>query len=129
MEIAYAQALIRLLSKGMKPTEVVAAMRTNLEKMGRQALFPKIARAFARIVQRDRNKNGVVLTTARAHDQAHATREAHSLLSSLDVAAKDLMHDTDDSLIGGWRLEGREILVDASFKKQLLSLYNRTTQS
>ena len=34
----------------------------------------------------------------------------------------------DDSLIGGWRLEGRERLIDASYKELLLSIYNRATQ-
>ena len=44
------------------------------------------------------------------------------------LCAKDVDVALDDSLIGGWRLEGRGNLVDASFKKSLLDMYNRTTQ-
>ena len=50
-------------------------------------------------------------------------------LKAMQVKADDIEVKTDEHLIGGWRLEGREHLYDASFKKHLLSIYNRTIQS
>jgi len=35
----------------------------------------------------------------------------------------------DESLIGGWRLEGKETLVDASYKRELLELFNRSVNA
>ncbi len=129
METVYAQALAKMIASGRGPKEAVEALRHLLVRRGRAALLPKIGRAFARIAQRERSRNDVVLTTARTVDQRAAESEVGSLLASMKVNPKDLLFKTDESLIGGWRMEGRERLVDASFKKQLLSLYNRVTQS
>ncbi len=128
METAYAQALAKMITNGKKPKEAVEALRQLLVRRGRETLLPKIGRAFARIAQREQVGTGVVLTAARESDHHVAHREAESFLSAMGVDARDVTMRTDESLIGGWRLEGRERLVDASFKKQLLSLYNRATQ-
>ena len=58
--------------------------------------------------------------------QAAAKREAKELLEKIG-AAKDVDVKIDESLIGGWRLEGKGMLVDRSFKKSLLEMYNRAT--
>ncbi len=128
METAYAQALAKMIASGRGPKEAVEALRQLLVRLGRAALLPKIGRAFARIAERERGRAGVVLTTARESDNHVAHHEAESILSDMGVDARDVTMRTDESLIGGWRLEGRERLVDASFKKYLLSLYNRATQ-
>ncbi len=128
MENAYAQALLRLLSKGVSPTDAVASVRKSLERTGRIMLIPKIGRAFAQAAERAREKSRMTVSVAHAGDRDVAEKEIRAVLSELSVSAKDLVTIVDESLIGGWRLEGREVLVDASFKKQLLTLYNRTTQ-
>jgi F0F1-type ATP synthase delta subunit len=80
-----------------------------------------------RIAARERAKNAVTLTLARAKDERAAQSAVKGLLKEMGVSPKDIAVQLDESLIGGWRLEGRERLVDASFKKDLLSLYNRVT--
>lgn len=124
MEEAYAQALWTMTEKGMKPKEAVSALHTSLKARGREALLPRISRAFSRIVERKRAAEGLTLIVARKEDEARAKRDAKEFVGSNEVAMK-----VDDSLIGGWRLEGNESLVDASFKKQLLALYNRATRN
>lgn len=111
----------------MSPQKAVHAMRDILKIHGREALLPRIARAFARIAEREARRNDVILTIAREKDERPAQKAVAGLLSVMGIEAKDLKTQIDDSLIGGWRLEGKEQLVDASYKSQLLALFNRVT--
>lgn len=129
MEQAYAQALWKVVEDGMTPKEAVAELREVLTRLGRITLLPKIARAFARIAARDSARNNVVLSIAHKKDERGAKRDVKQFLSDVGAEPRDVTVTMDDSLIGGWRLEGNERLVDASFKKHLLSMYNRATQS
>ncbi len=117
-----------MIQLGMAPKKAVDALHESLVVRGRQALMPRIARAFARISERDEGRNGVTLSIAHEKDERSAKRAAKDVLAGMDVAAGDVSVKVDDSLIGGWRLEGRERLVDATFKKYLVSIYNRATQ-
>lgn len=112
----------------MKPKAAVARMREVLSSEGRESVLPHIARAFRRIAQREMQKKELVLSIARGKDEAKAKREVSALLKELKAKPSELTVHIDDTLIGGWRLEGREQLHDASFKKDLLSIYNRTTR-
>jgi F0F1-type ATP synthase delta subunit len=129
MERNYAHVLWRLAGQGMEPAKAVRALYEYLKTNGREALMPRIATAFERLAAREDQKNTVTLSVAHEKDAPAAKVEAKELLAMLNLAAEDVAVRIDDSLIGGWRVEGREHLVDASFKKQLLSLYNRATQS
>ena len=125
----YAQALWQMLEKGAKPKETIAKLRVILGRQGREALFPKIARAFARIAARENRKNTVTLSIARAKDERGARKAVAQFLKEMDVLPKDIRVETDEGLIGGWRLEGREHLVDASYKKYLLDLFQQVTNA
>jgi F0F1-type ATP synthase delta subunit len=129
MHETYAQALWQMIEREEKPKNAVAKLRANLELQGREELLPRIAKAFARIAQRFEAQNGLVLTVAREKDERAALREAKRLLLEMKIESNDVATKVDDSIIGGWRLEGRGLLMDASFKKDLLALYNRATQS
>lgn len=128
MEKAYAQVLWQMIEKGAKPKEAIAQLHWALQRAGRENLLPRIAHAFKRVALRHARRNEIVLSVARTKDGEKAKREVKEILAELDARAGDLTLRVDDTLIGGWRLEGRERLHDASFKKQLLSLYNRATQ-
>lgn len=127
MENHYAQALYTMLEKDMKPAEAVKKLHEVLVRDGRETLLPKIGRAFSRIAMREGKKNTVTLTVAHAKDEKSAFSAAKDFLIEMDVAAKDVDVQVDEDLVGGWRLEGKEHLLDASFKKHLLSIYNRAT--
>ena len=129
MEQAYAQALWQMIVGGTPHDTAVRALRESLAAHGRVALLPRIGRAFARLAERESKKRDVFLTVAREEDVKHAEKEAHEAISALGVQKHDLKTRVDDTLIGGWRLEGRETLVDASYKKQLLDIYGRVTQA
>jgi F0F1-type ATP synthase delta subunit len=133
MEQVYAQALWQLVSRGMGAKEAVHAIHARLTKEGRAILMPRVAHAFARIAERESRKSDYVLTVAREEDLAHAKREAHKIISTYtsesDAERVNLKTQVDDTLIGGWRLEGNERLVDVSYKKRLLDLYNSVTSA
>jgi F0F1-type ATP synthase delta subunit len=128
MEHAYAEALWKAVVRGMDPKKAVRALHDILVVRGRETLFPRIAKAFERIAQRSMVKEGISLYVARESDAHRARAEVKRALDETGLAGEKISEvKIDPTLIGGWRLEARERLVDASFKKQLLSIYNRTT--
>ena len=127
METTYATALWEVIRRGMTLKKAVDALHAALHAHGREALMPRIGKAFARIAARDSERNDITLSIAHAGSERKALREAKAILSQINAKADDITVTVDDSLIGGWRLEGRERLVDASFKKSLLEMYNRST--
>lgn len=129
MEQAYAQALWKLVEDGVTPHKAVQAIEASLKKAGRGALMSRIARSFERLAQREEGKQGVVLTVAREKDERQARAAAKKDLAALGVEDSGLKTQIDDSIIGGWRLEGRGMLVDNSYKSALKEIYNRVTSA
>jgi len=123
MEHAYAQALWKLIDSGQDPKEAVRRVKEALQKSGRVALMPRIARAISRIVERA-ERGRPTLTLASESDRSASVGEARSKLS----IPEDVVVRVDESLIGGWRYEERGRLVDTSYKAQLLEMYNRATR-
>jgi F0F1-type ATP synthase delta subunit len=122
MEQAYAQALYRAIVNGTDPKKAVHALSEKLKREGRFALMHRIAKAFARVAEREGDKSRTRLFVAREHD-AHAALAAAAKFTAVEK------HDVhvDETLIGGWRLEISDTLVDASYKKHLLDIFNRVT--
>ena len=129
MEKAYAQALKQMIAGGKKPEDAVRALHEALVRNGRTSLMPKIARAFARIAERESARSTVTISVAREKDAKRALDAAAKQLASLKAGKNDVVVKIDDTLIGGWQLEGRETLVDASYKKHLLTIYSHATHA
>lgn len=127
MEAAYAQALWTTIANGAEPQAAVRALHAQLQQSGRCALMPRIARALERLAAREHTRSAITLTVAdRSHEHA-AHKEALAALAQTGIEATHIATHVDHSLIGGWRIEGRERLIDASYKKQLLDMYRLTT--
>ncbi|HTR18796.1 MAG TPA: F0F1 ATP synthase subunit delta [Candidatus Paceibacterota bacterium] len=124
MEKSYAQALWQLVEEGMEPKKALHALVESLKVRGREALLPRIARAFERLATREMKKNAIIVSVAREKDTHKAKREVKAILEEIGADSKNLDVQLDESLIGGWRLEGKGVLVDKSFKKSLLDMYN-----
>lgn len=127
IEHAYAEAMQKMIADGKSPKTLVEALHKTLQRQGRTALMPRIARAFKRVVERESARNTVRLYVAHTHGAAKS--KAKHAIEALNVDSKDVEVMEDTTLIGGWRLEGREQLYDASYKKYLLELYKRVTSS
>ena len=129
MEETYAQALWQMIEAGMQPKKAVHALVESVQAHGRDALLPRIARAFGRIAERQMRKNALIISVAHEKDANKAKRQAKEMLEEAGVDPKDIEVRIDDTLIGGWHLEGRGTLIDNSFKKSLLDMYNAATSS
>ena len=128
MEKNYAEVLMKLIERGMQPKQAVHALHEILARTGRSRLLPKIGRVFVRLAERARARSAIVLFVAREKDARTALTHAKATLFAMDAKRKDVRIQVDQTLVGGWRLEGREHLHDASWKKHLISIYNRSTQ-
>ena len=116
---SYAQAILELLGKGERPKSIVSNLYNVLEAQGRKAFLTHIARAFTRAAARDMQKNRSVLVVARKKDEKQARKSS---------GAKNAQLLIDENIVGGWRFENKEELIDASHKKHLLSIYNQVAQ-
>ncbi len=126
MERQYAQALWNAIEGGTEPAKAVHMLHQMLQRAGREVLMPKIAHAFKRLAETQMSKHSLTLSVAREKDAHRALEEARKM-SRAALDKESLEVAVDESLIGGWRLEGREHLIDASFKKYLLDVYNAAT--
>lgn len=129
MTHAYAQALWKAVENGSKPKDAVIALRALLLRDGRISLLSRVAHAFRKIAERYEQKNDIVISVAKESDIKSALKEAAEHLGSVSIVAREAKTRVEPELIGGWRLEGKETLVDASYKKFLLDMYNRITRS
>lgn len=118
-----------MIEQGATAARAVAALRDLLAKEGREALLPRVGRAFGRLADREAQRSTLVLSVAREKDERSAKHDAKEVLAQLKIESGDLKTQVDDTLVGGWRLEGRGVLVDRSYKSQLLDLYNRAISS
>lgn len=123
MEHVYAEALMKAIERGTAPKKALESLHAHLVAKGRSQLMPRIAKAVRRLAARYKQKNVATLYIAKDSDERKAMREAREHLGDSDVQVA-----IDESLIGGWRLEGKETLVDASYKKSLLDMYNAATR-
>src|SRR5438094_502380 len=110
METMYAQALWEMVKRGMKPALAVKAMYQKLVAQGRSELMPRIGRALARLAARENARDRITLSVARESDARSAHQKAKEVIAELGVESKDVETAVDESLIGGWRIEGKEIL-------------------
>lgn len=125
MQNVYAQALFKILESDIKPHEAVRNLREHLTMRGRLSLLPKIGTALGRLLERQQASE-TRLYVAREKDAKRAVKEA---VAMLDLKNGDMQVCVDQSFIGGWRLQEKNRLTDASYKKHLLSIYNSATQS
>jgi len=114
MEKIYAQALWRAIEGGRVPKEAVDTLAKILKRQGRLELMPHIKRAFLRLAEANRATRDKIFVASEKDAK-------HALAAS---GAKDADVVVDTSLIGGWRYEGNGEIIDRSFKKYLLDIYN-----
>ena len=74
----------------------------------------KVAKAFSRLAEANRANRSRIFVAKE--------KDAKSALKASGVPEADVC--VDESLIGGWRLEGGNEVIDRSFKKYLLDIYN-----
>ncbi|MDB5187521.1 MAG: hypothetical protein JWO50_41 [Candidatus Kaiserbacteria bacterium] len=122
MENAYAQVIWRLVAGGNTAHAAITKVEEHLKQTGRLGLLPRVMHSLARIAQSQASRSSSIVV-AKKEDAAHAAHEAGNTHAIQD----QLQTRVDPSLIGGWRLETPELLIDTSYKKALLEIYRKAT--
>ncbi len=127
MKQAYINALAdALLSK----TEFESALRNThdlLVKKGHGRLWPAILRGVIREIEK-RNFQNTPQVIVSSEDSKHN----EALIKALkEVGATTSDYDTkvDSTIIGGFVVRYRDLMVDASYKRALTDLYRRIIKS
>lgn len=128
MENAYAQALWSAIERGEQHAAAVKKMHEALQRSGRLGLWPKIAQAFRRIAQEEARDSRMTITVADKTHEHQMRNDAFGALVDLGIDAGNIETQVDSTIVGGWRLEGRGHLIDASYKQYLLDMYNRAVR-
>lgn len=126
MPIEYAHALHNSLKGVTKDSEVnnyVDALISTLKKSGKLKALPSILREFERI-QLKKNSHKPKLTIANESHKAGALKELEGKIAG---SSSDITITIDQNIVGGWRYENNDTLLDTSYKAALIELYRRIT--
>lgn len=120
----YAQALRDLIRdtdvskhEGISDTFIAV-----LKKKGHISLLPTILKEFEKYRMRDLDTKRVILTVAKSEDAEKYKSEASKYVATLDNE-EHIGVKVDKRLIGGFKLESGDMVVDGSYKRRLLNLY------
>ena len=126
----YAEALAEALSgKSEKEGSVlIARFYEVIKSHGHAGLLPLIPAELEKIEAREKAHREAILVTADtksltkwAHAYDHYYREA---LLPLDATRRDII---DETIIGGYQIRTKDLLIDSSYKKSLVELYSKIT--
>jgi len=123
----YAKAIMALVEKGVPAADIIKNLQVVLARHGHMTLAPRIAVELKRLVERKRRATEAVLSVAREDNAVGAPREVSEYLAKAGLPAGqagEVRTEVDDSLIGGWKLRAGDTYVDASYKRQLLTIFN-----
>lgn len=124
----YAEALYEAL-KGKNANDskkILARFREVLAVRGHSVLLRYIPHELKKIAERERVHSEVTLVTADAKSR---TKWAHAFdhYEKEGVIPKGATrHDVvDESIVGGFQIRTKDILIDGSYKKPLVELYQK----
>lgn len=127
----YAEALHRAL-KGKDESDtrrIVAQFGEVVRARGHAGLFARIAREFQILARRARDAQKVLVVTANEKGRArgafsyeHYEREG---AFPPDTISEEII---DETIVGGYQLRGKNILIDQSYKRLLVNLYKNITR-
>lgn len=123
MSDTYATAAYLALEDGMMLPDVLKRLVEVLEKRGHSKLYGGILRELEKkIAGAEEAKTTVRL--ADTDDEKVLKAEIAAALT--EIGGEQVYElETDESLVGGFVLETKDRMVDASYKRSLLSLYRK----
>lgn len=124
----YAEALYGALEGKSESdsSQVLARFRTVLVARGHSAFLRFIPQELGKIIEREKAHREVVLVTA---DDTSRTKWAHAYdhyekegAIPKGAVRRDIV---DESIVGGFQIRTKDLLIDGSYKKSLVELYRR----
>lgn len=122
MKTLYAEAITRLLAKGIDEALLVKNLVAHLKSVGRMKLLPGI-RSELKVLQVRNTVHEAHIEVARKED----TKSAQEAAAKEGITASVVT--VNPSLIRGWRARSGGTLLDRSGKRALIDLYDRITAS
>ena len=127
MKKAYVTALVETILAGKSIELVLADLKALLVRRGHERLWSQILKATARELAVKERRIVPQLVVSKA-DKVSETTIKEALLV-LGAAADSVYNETvDDTLVGGFTLRVRGLLLDKSYKRVLLNLYEKITK-
>ncbi len=126
----YAEALYGALKgKNEKEAGVISSRFYEVIKSrGHAGLLRLIPAELSKIAEREYSKNVTHLVTATASSHAKWAHAYDHYEKEGIVPGNSIRHDVvDETIIGGFQIRGRNILIDGSYKKSLFDLYQKIT--
>ncbi|MEK7452846.1 MAG: F0F1 ATP synthase subunit delta [Patescibacteria group bacterium] len=122
----YTQALYKLAKDRYEKDQIsfFSNFLEILKRNGHYKLLPKILKNYERIVREDKVKIGIelVISDVKFEDQYKKEiknyKEYFNIKQSVNVVI-------DPSIIGGFMIKTKGIVVDASYKRWLIGLYHK----
>ena len=123
----YARALYSALqdSREEHHNTLVENFLALLQKKGHAGLITQILREYEKIEQSRKVSDVGVLEVARKHDVEKLKDRIDAAALTLGVRREGLEVSENDTLVGGFILRREHEQVDASYRRQLLKLYQR----
>lgn len=103
---------------------LVESLVALLKRKGHLSLRPAIAREYRRLSMLEGEKGRARVVLAREQDAAKFRNEIAEELAAISMTGES-RQEYDGTLVGGYRIEHKDTVVDASYKTQLLSLYRK----
>lgn len=121
----YAKAL-HLATKDVDSSaqkERFAQFLSVLKNRGHEALLPQILSVYERELEEKGKRT--ILTVASEKDAQKALKELESHKETFDLEHLETV--VDDSLIGGFVVRNQDTILDQSYRRALIGLYQKVT--
>ena len=122
----YAKALHELsVSSKHEEGQILKYFVKTVIENGHAHLFPKIVKAFERLITKDTKRSTIRITSATAMTEEKILEllRKEPFKHALSPKHKHVERRMDDSIVGGVVVESGTTLIDASYKRMLLDLY------
>lgn len=122
MKKQYVQAVLESLQSGKDVADVLKGLSVILQKRGHERLHASVLREVLRVLSSDNEVSGTRVIVARESDARKFKSEIEKELTALQF---DPHYEVSvrDNLVGGYIIEHESTIIDASYKKKLLTLY------
>lgn len=122
----YSKAVSELIRDGMTFDTALTNLKRMLQARGHTRLYRKILTLLIIDSEKEEKENAVTLILAHKEDEAKYSKE----IKEARTMGNTETHQTriDQTIIGGFIIQGGQQRIDQSYKRRLLTLYRSLTQ-
>jgi len=127
MNKQYIKAVLEVIAEGKSPDTVIEGLVKTLKAKGHMRLYASVLRGVLRILETQKSKSGAIVTVV---DEKAITKYSKAIKHSLSQlsAETDPEIKIDNTIIGGFTTEFNNVLIDNSYKAQLVALYRKLSK-